>query len=70
MSDMSAELAAHRQVGFVEAVTLYLGNYFTFEGRSSRGASGWGVNRRPRVDDAKRPPCILARFGRIHQPWR
>ena len=33
--------AAHREVGFQDAVKLFFGNYFNFEGRSSRGAFWW-----------------------------
>jgi len=40
---MSETTAAHRQVGFGEAISLYLKNYFRFEGRSSRGAYWWAV---------------------------
>ena len=38
---MSETFADHRQVGFIESVQLYLGNYFQFQGRSSRGAFWW-----------------------------
>lgn len=35
--------ATHREVGFVEAIQLYLGNYVKFDGRSSRGAYWYAV---------------------------
>ena len=33
--------AAHRQVGFGEAISLFFSNYANFSGRSSRGAYWW-----------------------------
>ena len=38
---MSETIADHRQVGFIESVQLYLGNFANFQGRSSRGAFWW-----------------------------